>query len=369
MLKTVCILIFLIPAICAANLQLSQDKGQLIVTGESCEELQLQRQAICQWKRELQPAFSAHELKTPHCSKSPKSKFQIKISECLPEFVKNHMNKKLYHHGANCWGTAMSFKNISQTPRFIWSEEMLYWLESPLCRKLEVNEQRLPGDIMVIYGPEHLFADQVREDAGSRFWEAFYPGRITPAKHDRGYTGHHSIFHAETYLTEHLTFGKTSPNKDDRFQFSPMNEVYAIPRDSECLNAQDKTPYLREYQKPPKSDLGQCPYLSNLYRCQNINIYLNNQKLTEREYVLQQEIELLKSEQDSLFNLILSSQMKLSKNEIKRIINLSDKTTSSVLQELRNFQNETVTEMLLVQKYFSAAGLRKSLEFAKIIKN
>src|SRR5690606_12786584 len=125
---------------------------------------------------------------------------------------------------------------------FIWSQEMTYWMNSPLCRKLDVGEEKRPGDLIGMYGPEYTFKRDELAEKGIHFWKALYPNRVNPSPVSEGYSGYHHFLHTETYLTQDLSFGKDSPNKDDRFEFHRLNEVYGRPRTSECQEVQQMDP-------------------------------------------------------------------------------------------------------------------------------
>lgn len=321
--------------------------NDLVLSAKSCDVLIKQHEAICAWNKTPLPSKTCRKTQTG---------FAITVSSCLPSFVKAHQNKKNYKSGANCWGTALSFKKHSLQPRFVWSEEMNYWIDSPLCRKLAIGEKKLPGDIINIIGPEHVFGKDDPSNKGQKFWEALYPGRVTPASTDYGYSGYHNFLHSETFITEEITFGKESPNKDDRFVFRPMNEVYGRSRETECQENQALEPHFREYQKEPREIRGsKCAYFSLAYRCENF-----------QEFFKTTEVDELLLAQEKLFPLLRVLGTKFSQAQIDQMLKLSDETAEEMLQELSRTSFEKKDEMLLVWKYFTAAGIRKSLELADL---
>jgi hypothetical protein len=109
-------------------------------------------------------------------------------------------------------------------------------MESPLCRALQAGEALEPGDLIHVYGPEYLFAEKPGEgpDAGEAWRQALEPSRVIPLKDpkQRGYSGYQKLFHSVTWVAPGLVYGKDSPNRDDRFTFHPLSEVYARPHGS-----------------------------------------------------------------------------------------------------------------------------------------
>lgn len=341
-------------------------KNELILTANKCETLLKQQAAICQWKKKISPDFISTELNS--CQKTKKGKFQISIYDCLPDLAKNYQQKKLVHDGPNCWGTAMSFNKLSITPRFMWPEEMQYWMESPLCRKLNPEESILPGDVINVYAPEKLSKDELNiEDAGTNFWKVLYPKRLTAPGNDNGsgYSGFHRLLHSVTYLSDQLAFGKDSPSHEDSFYFHSMEQVYGRPRseNKECQENQTLQPHLREYQKIPKQIRGsKCSYFSLAYRCENFADYFSQQNLTGENLEIWKNIQSLQGLQEKLFPLVTSSQKILDKCEITLILSLADLTIKKSADGFKGA--DKVRERLLVMQYFAAAGIRQTLEQA-----
>jgi hypothetical protein len=342
--------------------------NNLILNAKNCELLNTQHQAICDWKKSNDSDFAQPNPSSYLCRASANGTFNMTVSSCLPTFVKMHQHKKLYKHGANCWGTALSFKKISLRPRFIWSQEMTYWMNSPICRKLSVGEEKRSGDLLGMYGPEYTFERDELTEKGIYFWNTLFPGRVTPSPVPEGYSGYHHFLHTETYLTQDISFGKDSPNKDDRFEFHETNEIYGRPRSSECQEAQHMDPYLREYQKPPKDIKGsKCSYFSLAYRCESFPDYFSKQDLSAEDIQIQATITELQKAQDKLFSLVSTANTVIAKEEIKRLVKLADQAAANSLEELGLLSTDKNHEMLLTLQYFTASGIRKSLELANLI--
>lgn len=342
--------------------------NSLILRSKSCDNLVKQYNNICAWKKSNDISFEIPSINNSQCIKETNGNYKVIISSCLPKLAKDHHHKKLYKSGANCWGTAMSFKDISIRPRFLWGEEMQYWQNSPVCRKLDVGEKKRAGDILNIYGPEYIFQDD-DYSKGSSYWEALFPNRLTVAPVKSGYSGYHNFLHSETFITDELTFGKDSPNYDDRFGFHNMREVYGRSRDKDCQENQSLSTYNREYQNPPKSIKGsKCDYLSLAYRCESIKEYFLKQELSIQEQEIFEEVLDLLKLQDQLFPLISTYGTKYSQNEILNFLKIADSVSDQTILELKGFTGSKTEEMLLTWKYFTAEGIRKSLELAELTK-
>lgn len=349
-------------------------KHELILTGSSCDVLLKQQNALCSWKKTIVPNFTPKEI-AKSCQMVKKGKYKLAVLDCLPEFAKEYQDKKLVHDGPNCWGTAMSFHKLSTKPRFMWPQEMQYWMDSPVCRKLNTGEARLPGDVINVYAPEKIPEyERVENDPGTKFWQALYPKRYTPAPPPEvtgsDYTGFHRLLHSVTYVSDELAFGKDSPAFDDKFYFHPMAEVYGRPRsDKSCQENQSMTPYLRENQKEPKEIRdSKCSYFSQAYRCESFPDYFGKKNLSGEDLDKWKNIQSLQGLQDKLFPILTSSTKVLEQCEITLIVALADLTMKNSTEEMKQPNLSKDREELLVMEYFSAAGIRRTLELAKLVK-
>ena len=343
--------------------------GELIFKAKSCEVLKAQGAAICEWKLNADK-IEVKELLT--CTSLPQGKFQVKISKCLPKFAKDEHSKKLAKEGPNCWGTAMGLHDLFPKPRFMWPEELQYWMETPLCRKLAVDEPKKAGDVINVYGPEYLFeGDLTAKDAGTNFWEVEYPGRRnTSIKETIGYTGYQRLLHSETYISDRLSFGKDSPSKDDRWQFHSIEAMYGRPREGEkqCQENQNLVARIREYKVEPMGPQDKkCKYFTQAHRCENFKDYFNREANAEEEKLILKNIEALQDIQTKLFGLVTNSTFTLTKPQIKLYVGLAELTQKKAEAELIKPGLSKTHQMLLVHEYFTAAGIKKSLEQAKLI--
>lgn len=347
----------------AQDISISYTKtNDLLLTGNNCDELLKEQAAICDWKNKLSEKSGVINK----CQKVG-SKFQLKVSGCLPEFVKTYQNKKQKHSGANCWGTALSFKKISPLPRFVWSEEMLYWLDSPICHVLEVGEKKEAGDIITVFSPEYLFSTQDwSQGRGRTFWDTLFPGRYTLPFRQDGYSGFHTILHSETYISDKLSFGKDSPFSGDKYKFQNLINVYGRSRDQDCQEAQNLRPYLREYNKEPKSIArAKCDYFTLAYRCQSFEDYFKKMELTQAEKAILEEVSYLNSLQKNVFKFSFSGS-EIPKVEREQLLHVSRTYSQEALKEMTLNLGKNY-EMLAVLKYFTAEGLIKAFEQAGVI--
>ena len=350
------------------------EKRELILTGSSCEMLLKQQAALCSWKKKVSPEFTS-KPQAKSCQTVKKGKYKLALLDCLPDFARDYQDKKLLHNGPNCWGTAMSFHKLATKPRFMWPQEMQYWMDSPVCRKLDVNEARFPGDVINVYGPEKIPSNErVEVDAGTKFWNALYPNRYTlppsPQVTGSDYTGFHRLLHSVTYVSDELAFGKDSPAYDDKFYFHPMAEVYGRPRtDKSCLENQSLSPHLRENQNLPQEIRGsKCSYFSLAYRCESFPDYFKKKNLSGENLDKWKNIQSLQALQEKTFPILTNPKKVIEQWEIKFLVSLAEATMKSASEEMKQPGPDKTREELLVMEYFSAAGILKTLEFAKLIK-
>jgi len=300
-------------------------QNELILKSSNCQNLVREFESICSWKKQIEPDFNIPIISPTQCKKSANGQYTMMAQSCLPSFVKNYHHKRLVKSGGNCWGTALNFKDLSLKPRFVWPEEITYWMNSPVCRKLETGEKLQAGDIINVYGPEYVFQDDSEGDKGINFWKTLFPGRYSPVKSGQtGYSGFHNFLHSETYLTKNISFGKDSPSYEDRFDFHPLAEVYGRSRETECQENQSLSPYSREYNKPSKDIKGsKCDYFTIAYRCGSIMEYLKSLSLEQDSKIILEQIKTMQATQAKLF-LLTTGSLSLSSREITQLLKEAD---------------------------------------------
>lgn len=339
----------------------TNSSGEIFLKGPQCNELLKQKEELARWNTSSPPLVSG-------CQNTSES-FSVSLNQVLPSFVSNLHQKKLYAAGPNCWGTALYFKAMSPVPRFVYPQEMLFWLQSPLCQKLDQGEALQTGDIINVFAPEYLVTDEeyVENDAGTDFWKALFFNRFTQARRNSNgshYTGYHTLFHSVTVASSALVFGKDSQLAEDRFYLHLLSEMYGRPRDEEfCKENQSIEPHLREYQKDPLNIKAEkCPYFTNAYRCQNFNQYFKNQNLSIEQKDLLHKIESLKKKQEILFSYVTKMNFSISQSMKNLYAEEANQNSQQALRQLKTHPLDKNLEMLLTLQYFSAEAIKTSLQ-------
>ncbi|MFS4458609.1 hypothetical protein [Bdellovibrio sp. HCB2-146] len=75
---------------------------------------------------------------------------EIDITDCVPAHVLKYQGVAAKEEGPNCYNLALVMKGILPALRFSPSDEMSFYMRPPLCRALNDNEQRKPGDVGAI---------------------------------------------------------------------------------------------------------------------------------------------------------------------------------------------------------------------------
>lgn len=75
---------------------------------------------------------------------------EVEITQCVPEVVRKLQGTNAELSGPNCWNLALVMGQILPGLRLASPEEFNFYMSSALCRPLEKNEERLPGDIIAI---------------------------------------------------------------------------------------------------------------------------------------------------------------------------------------------------------------------------
>lgn len=69
------------------------------------------------------------------------------IEGCLPEEAIEYHNAYTKYDGPNCWNLALVTAGVLPALRYSTSDEMSFFMNSPLCRELSQHEKKQPGDI------------------------------------------------------------------------------------------------------------------------------------------------------------------------------------------------------------------------------
>ena len=72
------------------------------------------------------------------------------VTGCLPPHMRDYQGVKPKIMGPNCWNLSLVVAGILPAHIYTAPDAMTFFMGSPLCRKLENNEERLAGDIGAI---------------------------------------------------------------------------------------------------------------------------------------------------------------------------------------------------------------------------
>lgn len=345
--------------------------GDLVLVGNSCQELKDVLTNICQWNNHYSNSrINISDVVAKEKCLKNQNRYSINIKNCAPEFTLNYHEKKLINEGPNCWGTAMSFQHYTIKPRFMWPEEMNYWMQSPLCKEVLKNEQAKPGDIINVYAPDYIFEEEIAvTDAGMELTKILTPDLYLPI-HKSGYTGFDRLLHSAIYIHPKLSFGKNSPDKADRFFYHPPSEIYGRPPkgEEECQENSDIQINFRKVGNPTKHHRRKCAYFTKVYRCENFTHYFQNLKVTGKNKDYLDTVKALSSIQADLFPLLTSNVRSLQKCEYDLLKVQIHSIVAEAKKELKKKPLSKEDEMILVYLYFTAEGLTQTLSQFKLFK-
>jgi hypothetical protein len=212
-------------------INVGRDKiGEIFLEGPSCEDLNIQEQALRDWTEIL------GEVSGPKASPVDfveESRCTLNINSSVPKLVRILQDFKTAFNGPNCWNTTLRLSGLIEAQRFSGPEEMSFWLNSRFCRELADNEKSLPGDIVEIRA--------LQADSSSGFEE----------------------IHGMIYLTDQMVFSKNTSSRMSPYGIQRAGLVYQTFRVE--LNC----------QKVSGSPQG-CPRWANHYRCKSSEVRRNS---------------------------------------------------------------------------------------------
>lgn len=216
-----------------ADLGLDRDSnGRYLLSHESCEELTTVTKALDQWTK------NSHEIKTcPVNTQSPSernNRCEYDITNCVPDHVIKYIGVQPKNAGPNCWNLALVMKNILPALRYSHSDEMAFYMSSPLCRQLKNNEDKIPGDIGAI---RKVLTNATEE------------------------------FHGFIYISDALSYSKNGVAKENPYMLLPTDVVfgiYGVPDDKRC----------RQNEIDMKL---RCGNAVSYFRCMSMEEYLSKQ--------------------------------------------------------------------------------------------
>lgn len=171
--------------------EIKKRDDKIILQASTCSQVKEITESLIKWTENAQeknicPPFSqVHEIKNGNC--------EFDITKCIPSQVAKYQGVTPKFHGPNCWNSALVASGILPFLRQTTEEEFVYYMNSPLCKKLKNGEQKRPGDIGAIRG--------------------LYDGE----KHE---------MHGFIYISEKIAYSKNSGLSWDSYALQPLENVY-----------------------------------------------------------------------------------------------------------------------------------------------
>lgn len=128
---------------CAQNLEILAVDGKVLLQGKDCSSLITQAKAINQWTAK----DSGDSLASLCRCDGPCT---MDISSILPKNVLEREQTCSIQDGPNCFNSSLVSVGILPYHRYTHKKEMAFWMNSPLCREREAQEQVGPGDVVAI---------------------------------------------------------------------------------------------------------------------------------------------------------------------------------------------------------------------------
>ena len=136
------------PVAIAADLKFSRERSKIFMSG-ACDAAERQFASLAEWQ--AQSSKSVQCLLPPPSPRSTgDAQCKYDISNCLPEHVNKYFGLKPKQNGPNCFNLALVFKGLLPALRYSSSDEMSFYMASPLCRPLQAGEEVQPGDVGAI---------------------------------------------------------------------------------------------------------------------------------------------------------------------------------------------------------------------------
>ncbi len=128
------------------NIQIERSKNssQIVIKALSCDRLIDAAWALRAWTKRLGEHSSWGECKCVDgmCS--------LDITNIAPNIIREMQGVCPKERGPNCWNSSLVSNKILPWARYSNPDEMSFWLDSPLCKEREPNEETKPGDIIAI---------------------------------------------------------------------------------------------------------------------------------------------------------------------------------------------------------------------------
>jgi hypothetical protein len=227
------------------SFQISKDtKDQtLSLSAISCEEVTTIRNSLAAWTKDSKDHIIC-PMQTPALNKKG-NLCKVDITQCVPEHVLKYHGVISKDIGPNCHNLVLVMAGILPGLRNVSSNEFIFYINSPLCKPLENDQQRMPGDIGAIR-------------------------KIQPSGEEES--------HAFIYISDKIAYSKNGfGNKNDSpyalQSFNYVLDEYDVPNKKEChQNKIDRNPA--------------CPSALSFYRCESVEEYLKNTNSIPNELII-----------------------------------------------------------------------------------
>jgi len=221
----------------ASAFEVSRKDNRLWMQGKDCSELRTEVGALNQWMEngrlpgrcEVMTRDGKSSIYSPDAKDCP----PVDISACVPPLVNEVHGYRPKNEGPNCWNLCLVMQHVLPGLRYTTPQEMTFFLQSPLCRKLDATENKRPGDIGAI-----------REDDGGVLDEV----------------------HGFIYLSETMVYSKNGYRNNTAFKLQSSDGVYdhyGVPDRPEC----------RGNVLDPRA---KCKLASEFFRCKSMAEYLES---------------------------------------------------------------------------------------------
>lgn len=232
-------LLIIVVSISSFALEVKRNKNSEIIlssrsqgSGRGCAKLEQQLKALKNW----QGIEAAQNCKSKVRRRgNPNNPIcELNIHDCLPEQIKKYHDGKADLDGPNCFNLALNLKGIVPSLRYSPANEVRFYLRSPLCRILKLNEKPKAGDVGII-----------KEYIGD-----------SP-----------DLVHGFIYVSEDLVYSKNGKDKKAPFALQERKEVYRLyglgAAEAKC----------KANQMPKECDQG-----VEIHRCKSMDEFLKEYK-------------------------------------------------------------------------------------------
>jgi hypothetical protein len=210
------------------EITITKEDGKLFLITNKCEDIENDLKSLKQWTQQLNQACT-------YIINSEQNNCKVDITQCVPNHILKYQGVLPDVCGPNCWNLALVMNDLLPGLRYTTPEEISSVMDSPMCRKLNMNEKRFPGDIGLI-----------RQYQNSKRRE----------------------IHAFVYISENLAYSKNGWQLINPYQLQSLEHVekfYQLPDDEYCK----KNRMISNYE---------CSKFTEYYRCISHKKYLEDNK-------------------------------------------------------------------------------------------